>query len=393
MMTKSHVLPGFNVFFMFILIYCLTIDFSGNFYILGQSGSSIMLLFVSCFYLMLYLNLILFRLDARQLIYMATRIVSPFMPFLIWAGLSLFYHNFHRFRYQMFLCLVLFPLTIFLNLLYRKSQASQAKAIFVGLIGISVLLYIVSILFHGLGNSYIYGPRSMAMIACVGILQLNLTKSANNKLLRILLTLGVLLSLSRTAILLCSVLNTLHFLDFRLQHKSKSLNRLFLFLIAIPGSFNLISSIPSLYNRFSAVGDNGEIIGMKINTNGRSQVWSFLMSGVKEHLLFGSGIGGSQIAVSERFVSIVQPHNDYLRVAFDLGIIGIILWLFSIFACLRQLIRYGFLDLNGAIGALLVYLGFAFSDNPIVYPFFITSFGYSLSANAIRIKSEVETEH
>jgi O-antigen ligase len=140
-------------------------------------------------------------------------------------------------------------------------------------------------------------------------------------------------------------------------------------------SWYLIQSFSTLRNRFVEVGDRGEIFGVSLNTNGRAQVWDFLIAGIKDHLVLGQGIGQAQISVSSRFVTIVEPHNDYLRLTYDLGLVGLILWLFAIARMVVIIKREKFLSRSALAMSVFLLLGFAFSDNPIIYPFFLVCFG------------------
>jgi O-antigen ligase len=151
-------------------------------------------------------------------------------------------------------------------------------------------------------------------------------------------------------------------------------------------SWYLIQSFSTLRNRFVEVGDRGEILGISINTNGRTRVWDFLIRGIENHLLLGQGIGESNISVSFQFVSIVQPHNDYLRLAYDLGLVGLMLWLFAVVRI--GVILKGEKILNRSASALpvILLLSFALSDNPIIYPFFLLCF-----ARVIAIRESVPT--
>jgi O-antigen ligase len=107
-------------------------------------------------------------------------------------------------------------------------------------------------------------------------------------------------------------------------------------------------------------------------------------------LVLGQGIGQAQISVSSQFVSIVQPHNDYLRITYDLGLVGLALWLFALVRVAVIIKSAKFLSRSGSAMSVILLLGFAFSDNPIVYPFFLVCFARVLAiegnvhANATR---------
>jgi O-antigen ligase len=92
-------------------------------------------------------------------------------------------------------------------------------------------------------------------------------------------------------------------------------------------------------------------------------------------LVLGQGIGQAHISVSSRFVSIVEPHNDYLRLAYDLGLVGLALWIFAIVRLVVIMKNEKLLRRSPSVMSVILLLGFAFSDNPIIYPFFLVCFG------------------
>jgi O-antigen ligase len=115
-------------------------------------------------------------------------------------------------------------------------------------------------------------------------------------------------------------------------------------------------------------------------------VWSFLITGIKNHLVLGQGIGQSQISLSSQFGGIAQPHNDYLRFTYDLGLVGLVLWLFAIVRIVVILKSEKFLNRSASALPVILLFSFAFSDNPIVYPFFLLCF-----ARVIAIEENVPT--
>jgi O-antigen ligase len=119
---------------------------------------------------------------------------------------------------------------------------------------------------------------------------------------------------------------------------------------------------------------------VKINTEGRSEVWSVLWSGVQNEPLIGHGPG----AASARSVLVDpafdHPHNDYLLILYDFGAIGIavLAWFTMSSAKLLQQARK---RSRGSIAALAALnAGFAVlivmaTDNPLDYPFVMIPLG------------------
>lgn len=68
-----------------------------------------------------------------------------------------------------------------------------------------------------------------------------------------------------------------------------------------------------------------------LNSNGRARVWSELVAQVDPlNALFGNGAGFSRSLV-ERAFGWDQPHNEYLRLLLDFGLLGLSLWLGILF--------------------------------------------------------------
>jgi O-antigen ligase len=368
-------LPGRKLFNFVLIFYALFVDAPGNFLIFGQTGSALLLIFVTVIFSLLTLNLILFNRESKVYTFVGGKILIQFIPLIALSLFSLLTESLDKNRIQFLLCLLLLPLTIYLAFAYQSFQDDRAGSLFRGALMLSSILYIITVMLHGLGNSYFYGPRSISMIACVGLLSISHTSNQSGIFLRVIFTACVILSLSRTAFLVAAILNTYYFMRSRSGNSKNFLGRIPLALGILSFSGYLMQSIPSLRDRFTAVGDRGDIFGISVNTNGRSQVWDFLIVGIQDHLVLGQGIGQAKISVSSRFMSIVEPHNDYLRLTYDLGLVGLVLWIFAIVRIAVIIKREKFLSRSASAISVILPFAFAFSDNPIIYPFFLVCFG------------------
>jgi hypothetical protein len=368
-------LPGRKLFNFFVFFYALLLDAPSNFLIFGQKGSALLTILVVVVFALLTINLFLFNPERKIYTSIGGKISIQFMPLIALSVYSLSTESFDKNRIQFFLCLLLLPLTIYLAFAYQSFQDKRAGLLFTRALMLSSIIYIITVMLHGLGNSYLYGPRSISMIACVGLLSISNTSNKSSIFPRIIFTMCVILSLSRTAFLIASILNTYYFMRSRSGTSKNFLSRIPITLGILSFLGYLMLSISSLRDRFFAVGDRGDIFGISLNTNGRAQVWDFLVAGIQNHLILGQGIGQAQISVSSRFVTIVEPHNDYLRLTYDLGLVGLILWFFAIARMVVIIKREKFLTRSSLAMSVFLLLGFAFSDNPIIYPFFLVCFG------------------
>lgn len=104
-----------------------------------------------------------------------------------------------------------------------------------------------------------------------------------------------------------------------------------------------IASRTSFVDRWAIAGDNGvtlpewvPILGTAIpqineaqalNTSGRIDVWTALIGEITTSTwLIGNGAGFSRDFVAE-LADWAQPHNEYLRLFLDFGLLGLLLWL------------------------------------------------------------------
>jgi O-antigen ligase len=135
----------------------------------------------------------------------------------------------------------------------------------------------------------------------------------------------------------------------------------------------LMLSFEPLRNRF-LVGDNAvEIGGLAINTSGRSALWEAVRENAMRAPLLGHGPGSAVVFVTERFGGITQPHNEYLRVLHDDGLIGLVLFMLGCLLVLIRIVeRIARTDQPihwAALFALSATLAAASTDNVLVYPF------------------------
>lgn len=135
----------------------------------------------------------------------------------------------------------------------------------------------------------------------------------------------------------------------------------------------LMLSFEPLRNRF-LVGDNAvEIGGLAINTSGRSALWEAVREHAMRAPLLGHGPGSAVVFVTERFGVITQPHNEYLRVLHDDGLVGLLLFILGCLLVLIRIVeRIARTDQPihwAALFALSATLAAASTDNVLVYPF------------------------
>jgi O-antigen ligase len=118
-----------------------------------------------------------------------------------------------------------------------------------------------------------------------------------------------------------------------------------------------------------------EIGGISVSTSGRTTMWPIVIDSAMQHPVLGGGLGSSQEALGE----YIQPHNEYLRVWHDGGIIGVSLLVFVFFSWLLHLRRQYVWAVRTSrphpeieLAALFTLLGIvlaAITDNGFMYMF------------------------
>lgn len=182
---------------------------------------------------------------------------------------------------------------------------------------------------------------------------------------------AVVYGLSRTASALCIAL--LVGLAVHLRKGKRLLVAGIGAVVAAAGAAVLVVAYAPLRNRF-LTGDNAaQVGGIPINTSGRTSLWEAVWQSYTESPLFGKGPGSAVQLVTDRFVRVTQPHNEYLRILHDYGVVGMSLFGLGM---LVLLIRIGARAVRSdeavhwaALFALAAVLAAAVTDNVLVYPF------------------------
>ena len=124
-------------------------------------------------------------------------------------------------------------------------------------------------------------------------------------------------------------------------------------------------------------GDNAlTAFGMKINTAGRLFMWELVLDSWIERPILGKGMPGPEEMLAHEKWS--HPHNDYLRILHQTGLLGFSLWHFFILSLVGSGLRLYQRSKKGSnervlgLSALLSFLGLfvsMFTDNVIVYSY------------------------
>lgn len=122
-----------------------------------------------------------------------------------------------------------------------------------------------------------------------------------------------------------------------------------------------------------------------IRTHGRLVMWKPMWSGIKESPIFGHGWDRSTDLIVKLIPWIRHPHNDYLRLLYDVGLLGLSFYLISVLFQVLHLMRIGrksspelkaFMVFNASTFVPFMFL--MITGNPILYIAFFGVVQYSL---------------
>jgi O-antigen ligase len=194
------------------------------------------------------------------------------------------------------------------------------------------------------------------------------------------LLLMIVVSLSRTTFVACLVL-----MPFMIWFRPRNISGWIrpIASLALLGAIAVVAivEIPVLHKRFFGAGDQAVTVnGETLNTSGRIAIWLHIYQRGIQQPYLGHGPGSSATLVREFTQgAIPEPHNDYLRLFYDYGLVGLFLWLWLIFRIVRTLRRgyklaerFGNLEAQrcivSALGVLAIVSLVMVTDNVIVYP-------------------------
>ncbi len=160
--------------------------------------------------------------------------------------------------------------------------------------------------------------------------------------------------------------------------------------LAIASFWWMFNTIEPLRDHFLS-GDVRLRVGeTAINVSGRANLWRVTYESFLDSPWVGKGAGSAAHLVLNRFRTIGHPHNDYLRVLHDYGIVGAGLWILGWLRVLRRLWeqarsseRWNKPDAQLQFAAFLAALGMCLmmiTDNPMTYIFAMAPLGVLIGA-------------
>lgn len=167
----------------------------------------------------------------------------------------------------------------------------------------------------------------------------------------------------------------------------------------------LLANTAAFQERFfhSGRGNLGSLFSGDLDSSGRDHLWSFLWSEALQRPFFGHGAGSSAAYLQKAGFLLAHPHNEYLRIVFEMGFVGLAVFMGAVvlqgFDCYGRAlkagpgVRYAF---AAAVVGLFILLVISVTDNPLVYnlgfmhPLFaLIGAAYGAAAGTMRLGAEV----
>jgi O-antigen ligase len=261
----------------------------------------------------------------------------PYAAFLAWMVVRSGTMLAHQGAVQHALVYAVFGLHVLLAGTFAAIRPPAAvAAVAVGMTVMDVLAVGLAAIAIVSGN-WIVGPRAVALLATIATAWHVAGWYHGRRWagLRTLVWLAVVVaSLSRMALAIVLILTAIVII---LQFASGA-SRFARLLPALAAATVVLAAVaaslgPVLYERFFEGYTNVEVGGVTVSTSGRSEFWPVVYESAWRHPILGGGLGSSQAALMEFDPEVIgHPHNEYLRVWHDGGVIGAALLFSGLFA-------------------------------------------------------------
>jgi O-antigen ligase len=220
---------------------------------------------------------------------------------------------------------------------YRPTQAYEiiSKAFWIAAV-MGLGLYSLSLVVAGPGNGLILSPRPFGLLGMVLVAWFSGAGLAGRRWaywvvgLTIVLT---LLSLSRSAAAAQFALVALA--RFDLRNFRGWMTAIGAAVVTLAIAVAAVFLYAPLHHRFFH-GDKKTVAGLSINVTGRDALWAINWDTFKQAPVIGHGAGTSdRVTATLPDHGAGHPHNDYLRILVDYGLVGMALWLAAYLSLVR----------------------------------------------------------
>jgi O-antigen ligase len=261
-------------------------------------------------------------------------LLNPLLPlwaFMGWVAIEAAFNGLPFDGVQNVLVFLLFVSVLTVTTVYGPPHAATINRWMLRIGWLVAGLYAVSILLDGIGANSVLGRRSFGLEALL-FMAITVPMPRPKGLARWMpwvLFVLVAGSLSRTALVAAGVM-----LVARAAHGRTRRHLARPIAAALVGALVLawgIGNVPALHDRFYG-GDHGISLGgitLNINGEGRTEIYEDLTDDIHLNHLAGFGPGAASTHLKEGTTGASEPHNDFLRVIYDYGWVGLALLLWA----------------------------------------------------------------
>jgi O-antigen ligase len=241
--------------------------------------------------------------------------------------------------------------------------------------------YLVSVARAGPGATELFGPRPFALYCLVFAavaLAMRRVWPAPCYLALGILAAAIALSQSRTATVAVVGLTVVAVLRDALARSAHRVAWVVaLAAVSATAVIAVWNLVPAVRARFQERGDSAIHVGSySISTSGRSHLWRVAWDYFQSSPVVGHGLGSSEHHIMAIVAGTAHPHNDYLKILDDIGVLGAVVLLVGLVLLLRPLARmHAVHDVTSSQRAAvarwsLIALGICMiTDNPLSYMF------------------------
>ncbi|MDR2930478.1 MAG: O-antigen ligase family protein [Propionibacteriaceae bacterium] len=259
----------------------------------------------------------------------------PTTLFVVWAGVRLLMVGPTVIGLQEFCVWALYPLVI--GTVSQRAQPGTYERVcpwLVGAAALAAVVYLGQVALAGAGADQFYSARGAGWLALLGLtIVLPRVVACHKPWWPVpLLTAVIVLSQSRTPMVIAGAMLVVTWAFRHRRGVAPTWRRVFLRLVIagviVVGLLAwLVLNVSWVQSRFTE-GDGFSINGVVINLSGRATLWQLTI----EQWLLDPWIGNGPGAVGTMLATYGpdypdHPHNEYLRLLDDTGVIGLVLWL------------------------------------------------------------------
>jgi O-antigen ligase len=329
---------------------------------------------------------VLLLIHASSRLVSAWRVLWPLVAFLGWSWLSLLRGGASLDGFQnvvVFTSFIAITTLAYVRTVDGGRFAERLEDLFERLYWLIGLLGVASVARYGPGGGFLTPPHSTARsfalvllpIVASGLARWRYGERARGGLIAVTALVLIALTLSRAAFVTgCALFALAWFSPRSLAGFARLLGGVAVTVALLWAGINFI---PPLHDRFFVTrGDLVQVGGYQLNANGRTQLWSETLAQFETSPWVGHGAGSS-----EEFLAALgggsHPHNDYLRLLSDYGLVGTTFWALGIVLLVAALYRewvrrdanadrrarfqlWALLSLAGVLATMI-------ADNPLVY--------------------------